>query len=156
MGDILSRLFSLIPVFLLIIWLLRMVAGARKRAQKRSANQKTSRNMNGTGGLASKRRRVSPRQIDEPAVMRKETFDSPSPFSPVEGRASKPFEMQAMTSSGALEQNQLFAEKEITRAETSRIRRKSLDSIRSYSPLARAMLGKIILEKPLALKEPER
>lgn len=157
MGDVLNVLISIIPVFVGIIWILQLLARIRRR-RRTSTTEKVP-----TKELASKRgisMRVG-REFDEltpkrhgilPKSEQMVGFPSGSKKMSPKNSLSPPIEKRKPP-----EQGQRVVEDRPVRAETSTILvgRKPLDSIRARSPLAQAILWKTILDRPLALKEPD-
>ena len=145
-----------------------MLGGVRQRRRKKAAEQiaKGRPAKTETNKLVSRQRKVFSKNKQEDRFVnelkRTSSLSSlnPShlvvPLSPLVKREklSKPHKLPVKRlASSNLEQGARVVPDRITRDETSDIRRKSLDSIRAKSPLAQAMLWKIILDKPLALKE---
>jgi len=180
--DIISRIFSLLPVVLLIIWVIQFIERGRRQrkarqqtaekkepakdelsALMRGASRKRSGTLPRTGELTSMQSAIysKSRQVAGAAAGARKTDSLNSlnlPPSPVkEAKSDKLSGRKPMAPSGSSEQGtRVVKDREIS-AESSAIsaRQTSLDGIRARSPLAQAMLWKIIFDRPSALREPD-
>jgi len=181
MEEILNRLISLIPVILAIIWVIRLIERVRRRGkaarQTVSSGPKRTRTSalrpgksvtEGVGtllrpGESSKlvlnRGSTFPktRQVAETANRAKKTVLLDSLLSPAGGTGSDKLDRLSRKKPIIVPDNRepgvRVVEDRAASIETP-AGRSSLDSIRARSPLAQAMLWKIILGRPSALKEP--
>lgn len=169
MGDVLDVLISLIPVFVGLIWILQLVVRIRKRKRKeldkltsKRGELKTSSGASMRAGkkldvLTSRRQEIFPKSEQMIGFLNKAKKMNPiESLSPPVGRVKPPNSLlEGRPSIPPLEQGKRVVKDRTTRAEPSTIRRSPLDSIRARSPLAQAMLWKIIFDRPLALKAPD-
>jgi len=179
--EILDRLIPLLPVVLMIIWVIRFIERIRRqrRAAQQTARKRPAetpapklgksvrersaafRHAGEPSKLALKRETVFPktRQINEFANRAERTAPLDSLLSPAEGaRPDKPDRLsrgKPMAVPDSPEQGMRIVEDRASiEPPAGPTGRSPLDAIRARSPLAQAMLWKIIFDRPSALQGP--
>lgn len=159
MRDILDTLISLIPVILALIWILRRIGRTRRRGRGVGETAREGPAKSELRGLAPERRGSFPvsKQKSKFTNDVRETGSLGPPTSPVEkeesGKQREIFKGQPIIAHSESEQGARVVKDRVIRTEPSGVRRRSLDGIQARSPLAQAMLWKIIFDRPQALKE---
>jgi hypothetical protein len=160
MGDVFDNLFSIIPIVLAILWILRRASKRKSKAaqaqkpatapvaqaESESGRSRLSEGLHILEAKAAKaiRNEVSPSQprVEEIQYEKLETRPINVPdATPVPVQGERLLDKRDVPATG----------KKYSGPETS----DSFDRFRKLSPLAQGMVWSIILEEPLALKEPD-
>ena len=160
MGDVLESLFRIIPIVIAIIWVMRRVSRKKSGQAKTKAKPLTKTAAKPAGKQAESKiseglHRLEKKAIKTARAAREEFLGEPVPPPPekIDKRRISTGPPPAAIQGKRIVENlsRQEAEKIYTDANLSN----SLDRIKELSPLAQGMVWSIILDEPLALKEPK-
>ncbi len=157
MGDVFDNLFSVIPIVLAILWILHRASKKKSRAaQPQSPATAPAESKSGRSGLSERLHTLEAKAIKaiRNEVSQPQSRDEDIQYEKLETRPiNPPVATPAPVQGERLLDNldEPAAGKKYSGPETS----DSFDRFRKLSPLAQGMVWSIILEVPLALKEPD-
>ena len=154
MGDVFDNLFSVIPIVLAILWILRRASKKRSKAAEAQkpatapvASAAPAESDSGRSGLSEGFRNLEARATE---AIRNEDIPYENPeVRPIDVPDATPAPVQGERLLD--NRDEPAAGKKYSGPETS----DSFDRFSKLSPLAQGMVWSIILEEPLALKEPD-
>lgn len=171
MGDVLDNLFGIIPIVLAILWLMRRTAKRRSGQEKKPVNPWTGEPAQKAQEPAGSRLSTGIRRLEQTAKnvtrsggLHREQASKATPGEDAiyERIESHRIETAPITAPPPAEAD-VQGKRIVTKSDIPGIRNEpgksvstsSLERYKTLSPLAQAMVWSIILEEPLALKEPK-